>query len=65
MVKPNFGPNFGLFGPNLGLKIVFRGFYLYLMLDFVASYHCMQFQGKRMIQTQKNDKKKKLILGLI
>ena len=63
--KPNFGPNFGLFGPNLGPKIVFRGFYLYLMLDFVASYHCMQFQGKRMIQTQKNDKKKKLILGLI
>ena len=23
--KPNFGPNFGLFGPNLGLKTFFWG----------------------------------------
>ena len=30
------------------------GFYLYYMLDIVASYHCMQFQGKLMIQTQEN-----------
>ena len=27
------------------------------MLDIVASYHCMQFQGKQMIQTQENDEK--------
>ena len=27
------------------------------MLDIVASYHCMQFQGKRIIQTQENGKK--------
>ena len=27
------------------------------MLDFVASYHHMQFQGKIMIQTQENGKK--------
>ena len=27
------------------------------MLDVVASYHCMQFQGKRMIQTRGNGKK--------
>ena len=27
------------------------------MLDIVASYHCMQFQGKHMIQTQGNDQK--------
>ena len=27
------------------------------MLDIVASYHRIQFQGKRMIQTQENDKK--------
>ena len=27
------------------------------MLDIVASYHCMQFQGNLMIQTQVNDKK--------
>ena len=27
------------------------------MLDTVVSYHCMQFQGKCMIQTQENDEK--------
>ena len=27
------------------------------MLDIVASYHCMQFQGKLMIQTQEDGKK--------
>ena len=27
------------------------------MLDIVASYHCIQFQGKLMIQTQENGKK--------
>ena len=27
------------------------------MLDIVASYHCMKFQEKRMIQTQENGKK--------
>ena len=27
------------------------------MLDIDASYHCMQFQGKHMIQTQENCKK--------
>ena len=27
------------------------------MLDIVARYHCMQFQGKSMIQTQENYKK--------
>ena len=35
----------------------FSEFYLYLMLKIVASYHCMQFQGKLMIQTQENDDK--------
>ena len=29
------------------------------MLDILTSYHCLQFQGKRMIQTQENDKKKR------
>ena len=38
------------FDPNLGPKNVFHGFHL----DIVASYHCMQFQGKLMIQTQEN-----------
>ena len=27
--KPNFGLDFGLFGPNLGLQNFFWGFYLY------------------------------------
>ena len=27
------------------------------MLDIVAGYHCMQFQGKHMIQTKENGKK--------
>ena len=27
------------------------------MLDIIASYHCMKFQGKLMIQTQENGKK--------
>ena len=29
----------------------FYGFYLNLMLDINASYHCMQFQGKLVNQT--------------
>ena len=44
--KPSFGPSFGPFGPNLGPKIFFPIFYLYQMLEIVASYHCMQFHGK-------------------
>ena len=28
------------------------------MLDIVASYHCIQFQGKRIIQTQENGEKR-------
>ena len=55
--KPTFGPDFGSFDPNFGPQIFFRGFYTYKMLDIVASYHCMQFQGKLMIQTQENGKK--------
>ena len=27
------------------------------MLDIVANYHCMQFQGKHMIQTHANGEK--------
>ena len=34
------------------------------MLDIVASYYFIQFQGELMTQTQENDKKT-LILGLI
>ena len=33
------------------------------MLDIIASYHCVQFQGKLKSQTLENGKK--LVLGLI
>ena len=33
---------------------IFCRFYLKQMLEIVASYHCMQFQQKLMIQTQEN-----------
>ena len=42
---------------NLGTQIFFHGFYLYYMLDIVASYHCMQFQGRLTNQTWENGKK--------
>ena len=44
------------FGPNTVAKIFFV-FYLYMMLYIVASYHCMQFQGKLMNQTWENGQK--------
>ena len=44
---------------NLGPQIFFHGFYLYYMLDIVASYHCMQFQGKLIKQTREKSKKPK------
>ena len=37
--------------------VYFFKFYLYWMLDIVASYHCMQFQGKIMNQIWGNGKK--------
>ena len=45
--KPSFGPDLAflaqIWSPNF-----FCRFYLYQMLDIVASYHCMQFQGNQM-----------------
>ena len=38
-------------------KNFFHEFYLYYILDIVANYHCMQFQGKLMNQTWENDQK--------
>ena len=52
--KPHFGP---YLGANLGPQNFFREFYLYYMLDIVASYHRMQYQGKLMNQTWENGKK--------
>ena len=45
------------FRPKFGPKIFFRGFYLYCMLDIVASYHCMRLQGKLTNQIWENDEK--------
>ena len=52
--KTSFGSDFGPFGPKLGPKSYFHEFYLYYMLDIVASYHCMQFQEKLMNQNWEN-----------
>ena len=48
--KFSFEPDFGSFDPPK----FFGEFYLYLMLDIVASYHCMQFQGKLINQNWEN-----------
>ena len=55
--KPNFGPDFGLFGPHLGPQKFFHGFYLYQKLVIVPSYHPMWFPGKLKNQTRENGKK--------
>ena len=54
--KPSFGTDFGHCGPNLGPKKNFHEFFLYYILDIVASYHYMQFQGRIMNQTWENAK---------
>ena len=41
--------------PNFGSPIV--GLFIYQMLEIVARYHCMQFQGKCTILTQENGEK--------
>ena len=50
--KFSFGTNFGK-----GAKKNFHKFYLYHMLDIVASYHSVQFQRKLRNQTWENSKK--------
>ena len=52
--------NFALFWPKLGPKRFFSWFLPYLMLYIVASYHCMEFQGKLMNQISENGKKPSL-----
>ena len=56
--KPSFKTKFGLLGPNLGSKLFFHEFYLYYVLDIVARYHSMQFQGKLMNQKNWENGKK-------
>ena len=55
--------NFTSFGSNQDPQSFFRKFYLYQMLNIVASYHCRQFEGKLMIQTR--EKGENLILDQI
>ena len=55
--NPSFRPDFGPYGLNLEPKNFFCRFYHCWMLDIVASYHWMQFQGKLMNQTWENGKK--------
>ena len=52
--KTNFGSNFD---PNLATYFFWILPLPDVILDILASYHRIQFQGKCMIQTQKNDKK--------
>ena len=58
--NPNFEPNFGLFGPNLGPQFIFVDFtssisgkirILPLVLEIVPSYYPMQCKRKIMNQT--------------
>ena len=51
------GPILVLVWSKFGPQSFFRGFYLYPILDIVASYHYMQFQEKLMNQTWENGKK--------
>ena len=55
--KTSFRTDFGPFGPNLDPQNFFHGFYLHYMLDIVARYYCMLFQGKLMNLTWENGKK--------
>ena len=55
--KPNFGPDFDLFWQKFGPQTCFCRFYFYNMLYIVASYHCMQLQGKPTNQIWENGKK--------
>ena len=52
--KNNFRPQFWLIRPKVEpLPPIFFSCGLYLMLEIVVNYHCMQCQGTLAIQTQK------------
>ena len=46
-------------------KKFIRRFYIHSMLDIIASYQCMQFQGKLMNQTLESDKKKLVLASIL
>ena len=62
--QTSFRAHFSLFWPKFGHQKKFCAFYLYLMLCIVASYQCMQFQGKLM-QKKLEKITTKLVLGPI
>ena len=55
--KPNFGPDFGLFTPNLESPKLVLEFYFHELLKIVPSYYGMQFKVKLMNEVWENDKK--------
>ena len=63
--KAQFRASFLLLWPKCGPpKKIFRRFYLFQMLETVASYHCTQFQEKLMKEASENGKKN-LVLDTI
>ena len=52
--KTNFGPHFDHLAKIWTQQIFVCVFYY--VLNIVASYHCMQFQGKQITQTLKTSK---------
>ena len=55
--KSSFGPYFGPFWLKFEPQIFFSWILAQLDVKIVASYSCMQFQGKLMNQTWENEKK--------
>ena len=54
---PNFGPDFGLFTPNLKPQKFFSEFSLDELLNIVRRYYHIQFKVKLMNEASENDKK--------
>ena len=55
--KPNFGPDFGLFNPNLEPPKFFLEFYFGELLTIVRSYYQIQFKVRLMNEAWENGKK--------
>ena len=60
--KHNFGPDIGLFGPNLDPRLpppkknFFSEFYLCYMLVIVPNYHPMQFKNSKTSNSENSKK---------
>ena len=52
--ETSFGPDFNPFGPNSGRQIFFSKTWLCQSLDIMVSYHHVQYQIKKMIQSWEN-----------